>query len=65
MLAGVHVSGRPETYIEVLEAAGFVDISWFGMSVPESMVFDREAMEHIMARIHPAPVIGSDFHQNR
>ena len=51
-------AGRPETYVEVLEAAGFVDVEWFGMTVPPQFVFNREALEHLMARINPAPVVG-------
>ena len=47
-----------ETYTAVLRTAGFEDVEFFGMTVPSQFVFDREAMEHISARIITPPVIG-------
>lgn len=49
---------HPSTYREVMEKAGFVDVEFFGFTVPPKYVFDRKMVEHCAPRIVSPPIIG-------
>uniref|UniRef100_A0A7S0ZZT4 Methyltransferase domain-containing protein n=1 Tax=Noctiluca scintillans TaxID=2966 RepID=A0A7S0ZZT4_NOCSC len=49
---------HPKTYEAAFLKAGFVDVEWFGFTVPPQFVFDKSSVEYLAPRILEPPVLG-------